>query len=136
MTPSPTRWTPVRLAHGQEVSYDAQNGASTTKAADPLNAGAWTNGSLIYFGRPLGEVIEDVQRYSSRRIVLDPDAALRLYSGSVVQKHIDQWIRGLSNVFPVEIVDCRVLQESIGSATADVISSCASDPDHILIRSR
>jgi transmembrane sensor len=136
VTPSSARWPPVRLAHGQEVSYDAKRGASSTQTADPLNAGAWTSGSLIYFGRPLGEVIEDVQRYSVRRIVIDQDAAIRLYSGSVVQQHIDQWIRGLSQVFPVEIIDCRALQESIGRDIAEVRSSCTSDPSRILIRSR
>jgi len=128
--------TSVRLAHGQEVSYDAQNGAVSAKGVDPLNAGAWTRGSLVYFGGPLREVIEDVQRYSTRRILLDPVAALNVYSGSVVQQHIDQWIRGLPQVFPVEIIDCRTPQESIGSETAQVVSSCASDPERIVIRSR
>jgi transmembrane sensor len=129
-------WRPVRLTHGHEVSYNASTGASGATVADPLTEGAWTKGSLIYFGRPLGEVIEDVQRYTPRRIVLAPDASLHLYSGSVLQQHLDQWIRGLSQVFPLEIVDCRNLQESIGSETDDIIRSCASDSSRILIRSR
>jgi transmembrane sensor len=135
--PRPTDWKPIRLLHGQEVSYDVKNGASSPKVADPRNAGAWTHGSLVYFSRPLGEVIEDVQRYFPRGIALDPAVATLLYSGSVAQQHIDQWIDGLAQVFPVEVTDCRIsLAESIRNETAEGRSLCLSQPDQILVRSR
>jgi ferric-dicitrate binding protein FerR (iron transport regulator) len=128
-------WPAVRVVRGQEVDYDPERGAGSTQAADTLNASAWTQGSLVYFGRPLGEVIEDVQRYSARHIDIDPGAAAAVYSGSVVQQHVDQWIRGLSEVFSVDVIDCRRSQESV-SNRAEVRSWCTADPDRILIRSR
>jgi len=128
-------WPPVRLAPGQAVSYDS-GGRSGRVTVDPLTAAGWTRGSLVYFGRPLGEVLEDIQRYTFRRLNVDAHDALLLYSGSVLQQHIDEWIRGLPHVFPVQVVDCHNLQESLGTEIEDVTRACASDPDRILIRPR
>ena len=130
--PDPTHWTPVRVHHGQEVSY-ASDGAGSLMAADPRSAALWTRGSLIYHARPLAEVIEDVQRYFPRHIVVNPGVGALSYSGTVGQRFVDEWIRGLSQIFPLEIFDCQMLQEST-SATAEGRSMCASNPDAILIR--
>jgi transmembrane sensor len=129
IAPEPSEWIPLRLAHGQEMSYDNSGDASAPKRADAGAAAAWTEGSLIYHARPLTEVIEDVQRYYSRPMLLDPAAADLQYSGSVMQRHVDQWIRGLSEVFPVETIDCR-------DQGVEGVSACAKNPDRILIRSR
>ncbi|MGH8139515.1 MAG: FecR family protein [Steroidobacteraceae bacterium] len=110
------QWVPLRVARGEEIAYDAKGEASTARQTDVRLATAWTEGSLAYRGRPLHEVIEDVQRYSTRHIVLDPDVADLQYTGTFVQRNADQWIRGLSRIFPVEIVETA--------------------PDRILIRSR
>ncbi len=131
---SAARWSPLRLQHGQEMSYAADGEASAPGPTDAGVAAAWTQGSLLYHGRLLSEVIEDVQRYSARPILLDPAVADLRYSGSVIQQHVDQWIHGLSDIFPVEIVDCLALSQT-ASAEA-VLPSCRSAPDRILIRSR
>jgi transmembrane sensor len=132
---SAAQWSPLRLQRGQEMSYAADGEASAPGPADARAAEAWTQGSLIYHGRPLSEVIEDVQRYSARPILLDPAAANLRYSGSVIQQHIDQWIRGLSDIFPVEIVDCRALSRS-SSGDRPLPPACRDAPDRVLIRSR
>lgn len=135
-TPESTTRQPVRLGQWQAVTYDSSGRSGTPTTIDPLTATGWTRGSLVYFGRPLGEVLEDVQRYTSRRLNVDAHDALLLYSGSVLQQHIDEWIRGLPHVFPVQVVDCHNLQESLGTEIEDVTRACASDPDRILIRPR
>jgi transmembrane sensor len=134
MISSMARWSPLRLQHGQEMSYAADGEASAPGPADAGVAAAWTQGSLLYHGRMLSEVIEDVQRYSARPILLDPAIADLRYSGSVIQQHVDQWIHGLSDIFPVEIVDCRALSQT--ASTEAVPPSCLAAPDRILIRSR
>jgi transmembrane sensor len=126
--------TAVRVEPSQEVTYQDGGTMSEASVVDAALAAAWTHGSLVYYGRPLGDVLEDVQRYTSRRLVVAPEIKRQLYSGSVLQAHIEEWLRGLARIFPIRVVDCRNLQESIGSEVEDVTRSCASDPNRVLIR--
>jgi transmembrane sensor len=122
------RWIPVRLAGGEEMSYDSKGEASAPRPADPRVAEAWTEGALvplIYHGRPLPEVIEDVQRYSRRRILLDPAAADLRFSGIVL--HVDAWLRDLPEIYPVEVIDCHT--------SLSFLPEC-SDPGRVFIRSK
>ncbi|HVW67406.1 MAG TPA: FecR domain-containing protein [Steroidobacteraceae bacterium] len=130
------RWRPRRVTHGQQMSYDTRGDASAPEPADARVAAGWTQGTLNYRGRPLSEVIEDVQRYSGRPLLLDPSVADLQYSGSVMQQHIDQWILGLPEVFPIDIVDCRSAVESAAGRADAPPPPCVSNPDRILIRSR
>jgi ferric-dicitrate binding protein FerR (iron transport regulator) len=132
---STARWSPLRLQHGQEMSYSADGEASAPGPTDAVVAAAWTQGSLLYHGRLLSEVIEDVQRYSARPILLDPTIANLRYSGSVIQSHVDQWMHALSDIFPVEIIDCRALSQT-SSGDPPVPPPCHDDADRVLIRSR
>jgi ferric-dicitrate binding protein FerR (iron transport regulator) len=95
-------------------------------------ADSWYEGRLlplVYHGRPLPEVIEDVQRYVHRRIRVDAVAAGFLYSGIVKLEDVDAWLRDLPTIYPLEIVDCHT------SGLQHDISACA-DPQLLLIRSR
>jgi transmembrane sensor len=111
--PAP-HWTPVRVAHGHEVSYDTQGKTAETRPSDPQTASTWAQGALVYRGRPLSEVIEDAQRYTTRHIVLDPLAGDQLYTGTLLESDVDQWLAGLPKIFPVEVTH--------------------SDPDLVIIR--
>jgi transmembrane sensor len=120
---------PVRVARGEEMSYDAQGSSTTPRSADPSVTAAWTEGHLvplIYHGRPLAEVIEDIQPYTRHRITIDPAAADFQYSGIVKQEDVDAWIRDLSAIYPVEVIDCRAFN------TSSDIRGC-SDPEGVFI---
>lgn len=84
---------------------------------------------LVYHGRPLPEVIRDLQRYIHRRIRVDAVAAGFQYSGIVKLEDVDAWLRDLPTIYPLEVVDCH----SIGFRRE--ISACI-DPQLLLIRSR
>jgi hypothetical protein len=84
---------------------------------------------LVYHGRPLSEVIEDIQRFTRRRIRIDSAVYGFQYSGIVKLEDVDAWIRDLPAIFPVEIIDCR------SSAARLETVSCA-DSQFIVIRSR
>lgn len=130
-------WTPQTLAHGQEMSYSARGGeVSAPKPADTHIAAAWTQGTLTYRGRPLAEVVEDVQRYIGRPLLLDPAIGDLQYSGSVVQERVGEWIRRLPDIYPVEIVDCRSPAELNSRAVRAIAESCTTNPDRILVRAR
>ena len=84
---------------------------------------------LIYHGRPLPEVIEDIQPYTRRRILIDAAAAEFQYSGIVKQEDVDAWIRDLPAIYPVAIIDCQT-----SKSRADFYA--CTDPTLIVIRSR
>lgn len=84
---------------------------------------------LIYHGRPLPEVIEDIQPYTRRHIVIDAAAAEFQYSGIVKQEDVDAWIRDLPAIYPVTVIDCR-------SARYRIDLPACTDPTLIVIRSR
>jgi ferric-dicitrate binding protein FerR (iron transport regulator) len=84
---------------------------------------------LIYHGRPLPEVIEDVQRYTRRRIMIRADMRTFQYSGIVKPEDVDAWIQDLPAIYPVEVIDCRTYGKR------GEMSACA-DPELIVIRSR
>jgi transmembrane sensor len=86
--------------------------------ADATSALSWTEGRLRYASEPLHRVLADVNRYSRRTLIVgDRAAGELLYSGTVFEADVDEWIVGLERIFPsLEIV--------------------ATDAEHVLIRSR
>jgi hypothetical protein len=95
----------------------------------PVHAASAHVVPLIYHGRPLPEVIEDIQPYTRRHIVIDAAAAEFQYSGIVKQEDVDAWIRDLPAIYPVTVIDCR-------SARYRVDLPACTDPTLIVIRSR
>jgi transmembrane sensor len=59
----------VRLDAGQRLSYTAA-GARAPEAIDADAATAWRRGKLIFNRRPLQEVVTELERYRSGRIVI------------------------------------------------------------------
>lgn len=106
--------TVQRLVRGQEVTFDAQGKIGQVRTAELDASAAWRDGRIKYRGEPLRLVLQDVNRYSRRQIYLgDPEAGNLLYSGTVFEREIDDWVTGLEKIFPeIEVVtvdDGRVL---------------------------
>jgi ferric-dicitrate binding protein FerR (iron transport regulator) len=104
-----------------------------TSLTDARARNSWSSEGLvplIYHGRPLPEVIEDVQRYTRRRIMIRADMRTFQYSGIVKPEDVDAWIQDLPAIYPVEVIDCRTYVKRGG-----MMSACA-DPEFIVIRSR
>ena len=93
----------ARLEAGQQMTYDAQ-ALTPVIVADPADAVAWRAGRLKYRGEALRYVIEDVNRYADRPIILADDAAGNiLFTGTVFQESVATWLTGLEQAFPVVI---------------------------------
>jgi transmembrane sensor len=125
-------FTSVRLSEGQELSYDAAGKQTQPHRVDPHLTAAWTEGRLVplvYRKRPLPEVIEDLQPYTRRRIVLDITVAALRYSGIVKQEDADAWIHDLVTIYPVDVVDCRQLTNRAE------VRGCTR-PENVVIRSK
>lgn len=65
----------TRIAQGEQISYSA-TGLGTRATIDPTQITAWQSGLLIFRDRPLANVIDEVNRYRSGKIVI-VSAALR-----------------------------------------------------------
>lgn len=92
----------VRLEAGQKLVYDRE--IELVTAADTGAELAWRSGRLQYVREPLRFVIADVSRYTRQRIMLgDPALGELLYTGTVLQGEINDWLKGLGHVFPIRV---------------------------------
>lgn len=93
---------PRRVKAGERLAYGAV--ATEVQPVDPEMALAWRKGRLQYLNEPLRFVIPDVARYTNRQLVItDPAVEELLYTGSVMQDQIDDWLTSLGDIFPIDI---------------------------------
>jgi transmembrane sensor len=98
---SPNIW---QVGSGYQLVYTPGTRSATLVGVDPARALQWRSGELAYVGAPLKSVIDDVNRYSDRRIVL-ADASLGgyPYSGTVFTRSIDDWVQALIVAYPLRL---------------------------------
>lgn len=93
----------VALDAGQQATLDNQ-GQISQSLKPPAEIATWREGRLLYRAERLDQVAEDINRYSNQRIAFEDDAARELlFSGTIQQDHVDEWLRGLADIFPVSI---------------------------------
>jgi transmembrane sensor len=66
---------PVALAPNQRLVVSSE-GISAPKPVDALQAASWTTGRLVFQSTPLQEAVAEVNRYATRKVVLEPTAEL------------------------------------------------------------
>lgn len=93
----------IRVGHGEELAFGDNGALGTIRLTDTGAATAWTHGRLTFDDQPLRYVIENVDRYSSRRIVVSPEAGALRFSGIVFDNEIDDWLQSLEGIFPITI---------------------------------
>ena len=93
----------VQAGAGEQVTFVDSTHSLSLNPVNPKTATAWREGILTFVNEPLSSVVEDVNRYSQREIVLaDPGLRNRLYTGTIYRDRIDAWVRALEEVFPLE----------------------------------
>lgn len=94
----------TRLAAGHQLTVNTHDFSTVTTPINPQEALAWRAGYHKYRGEPISQVLEDVNRYRDRPILLSSETVGELrYSGTVFQNRIDAWLVGLETVFPVAV---------------------------------
>jgi len=89
-----------RLERGQQVSYGEDGRLTSIRAVDD-NAVTWHDGRLHYRQEPLRNIVPDINRYSHKPIVLgDRAAGDLLFTGTVFERDIDEWIANLGSIYP------------------------------------
>ena len=95
----------ARVSRGEKMSYADGGFATPVEHQDPASATGWSEGRFEFDHVPLWRVAEVVNRYSHRAIALDPALGEQIFTGLVLQEQIDNWICGLEDIFPVQIVE-------------------------------
>jgi len=107
---------PVHLDAGEQTTAGSAGIEEPTKVQDPAAITAWQTGRLAFRLRQLRYVLEDVNRYAPKRIVLEgDDVGALVITGTVERANIAGWVRSLERAF-----DLRATEE----------------PDRIVIRAR
>lgn len=103
---APAIATETRVTGGEQVTGDANGEVSLPRAVSVGAITSWLSGRRVYRGEPLAKVIEDVQLYLPQHIDLDRSLRSVRFTGFIdqldSQQAADQWVHGLSNLYPVE----------------------------------
>lgn len=87
--------TVAQLTPGQQVGFDA-SGVQAVQPADLSDAAAWREGRLVFYRRPLAEVVAEIERYRPGRIVFArPGLARTLVTGSFALDDTDAALASL-----------------------------------------
>jgi transmembrane sensor len=98
---SPNLW---RVSAGYQLVYAPRSRLASLVTVDSSRELQWRSGELDYVGTSLERVLDDVNRYSNRHIVLaDSTLGQYPYSGTVFVQSIDDWLQALTVVYPVQV---------------------------------
>lgn len=91
------------ITAGHQFTVDPSLTRSAVRAASVESATAWQSGRLEYLGEPLKYVIDDVNRYAHRRIVIgDAEVGELRLTGTVFENDIESWLRSVEDLLPVK----------------------------------
>ncbi len=95
---------PVLLQADQRLQYQAGQPLLAQQSVDAASLTAWQRGKLIFNGRPLGEVIGELERYQQGRILVSDDQLARLAISGVFDLNDPQGsLRTLQQRYPLQI---------------------------------
>jgi transmembrane sensor len=95
----------VRAGVGQRVMFSQSAHRLSVAAVDPKAAGAWRDGTLLFVGEPLEDVINAINRYTAPQIVVVPAFQQTRFTGTVSPSKVRDWLKALEQIYPVEVVD-------------------------------
>jgi transmembrane sensor len=102
--PGQSEPAPVRVAAGQRLVIRGSGPTLVLYEGAAAPARQWQEGRLEYREASLQSVIDDVNRYTHRPIVLDnPELGKLTYTGTVILSAADTWAYGLVGAFPVAV---------------------------------
>jgi transmembrane sensor len=95
----------VRLKRGEEITYEMDGSAGATQFINIRRVAERMAGFFVFEDQSLHQVIDEVQPDFPRQIILDATAARIRYHGSIKKETIEQWVRALPDLYPVEVLD-------------------------------
>ena len=96
----------VHLDAGQQTVAGSAGIEDPTEVEDAAAATAWQTGRLAFRLQPLRYVLEEVNRYARKPIVLEgPGLGSLVITGTVERDNISGWISSLERVFDLEATE-------------------------------
>jgi transmembrane sensor len=87
---------------GQRTVVDRTGTAATGALTNPAEALEWQHGKLAFESEPLRYVLNDVNRYAKKPIIVaDEDIASLKITGTVAENNIEGWIASLASAFGI-----------------------------------
>jgi transmembrane sensor len=100
------RLAAVSVGAGEQTSVDSVEIAPPTQIPDAGDATSWQSGRLVFRMQPLGDVLQQINRYSSKPIVIgDPAIADMKVTGTVVDGNVAGWVASLQSAMGIEAAD-------------------------------
>lgn len=90
---------------GERVTLAMSSRQVTVAPVDPTVAGSWRGGTLQFIGEPLQDVLSEVNRYGTRRILVAPSIQQARFTGTVSLANVDEWLKAVEQIYAVELVD-------------------------------
>lgn len=97
---------PVRLQAGEQTQAGGAGIENVTKIEDTAATTSWQSGQLSFRLQPLHYVLEDVNRYVPKPIVLeDPELGSLVITGMVTRQNVSGWIESLEWGFGLKAIE-------------------------------
>lgn len=94
----------ITLKESQTLQYNDTTGFTSPAPADLSTLMAWRRGRLIFDNKPLGDVVQDMQRYSDSTIVfLSDDLKQQRVTGVFDIDDINGMLAAVENTLPVTV---------------------------------
>jgi transmembrane sensor len=98
----------VSVGAGEQTSVDSMRIEPPAEIPDPADATSWQSGRLVFRMQSLTDVLQQINRYSSKPIVIaDPAIAGMKVTGTVVGGNVSGWVASLHSALGIVAVDER-----------------------------
>jgi transmembrane sensor len=95
-----------QLKAGEEILVNTGVAGSRGHLGEVTAGIGWQDGRLAFQSEPLSRILEDVNRYASKPILLDdPSIGDLMITGTVVQSEMKGWLASLEKSLPVRVVE-------------------------------
>ena len=89
----------VQLGPAEQVSY-SQGGIDVSVSVDPAQVAAWQSGLLIFRDQALADVVDEVNRYRSGKIIItNPDLKHRVVNGTFQISKLGDFVLQVQQLF-------------------------------------
>ncbi|TMN74449.1 hypothetical protein CWB85_00870 [Pseudoalteromonas sp. S1727] len=94
----------IKLSQGQAAQVTQSGTITRSKAQGENLIMDWQQGRLVYQNARLGDVLNDVARYSEIKITLrSQQLSQYTYNGSLYTSEIDSWLHSLDKIYPITV---------------------------------
>jgi transmembrane sensor len=89
---------------GQQISFDPRASGLTVSSISPNRATSWREHRLEFVNEPLDSVVANINRYSTRPLVLaDAQLSTLAFTGTVDPGALDGWLKALPKIMPLRV---------------------------------